>query len=147
MAASLGLKDSDGVIVSSVTAGGAAERAGLRRGDVIQSLNGRPVSDVNTLRNRVAEAGPGAAAELVIVRDGAEKRLSAKLEEVNAKRAARGGDGERDAEREADKTALGVSVAPLTPELAPRARGAEGHTGARRPGCRSGGSRGQRGHP
>jgi serine protease Do len=52
------------------------------------------------------------------VREGAEKRLNAKLDQADGRRAAREGEGEPDAEREADKAALGVAVTPLTPELA-----------------------------
>src|SRR5215510_1904145 len=78
MATSLGLKQAGGVIVSSVAPGSPADRAGLVRGDVITSLNGQPVHDMNTLRNRVAEAGPGTTAELVIIRNGSEKHVSAK---------------------------------------------------------------------
>src|SRR5213075_2417753 len=73
------------------------------------------------LRNRVAEAGPGATAELVIVRDAAEKQVSVKLEEANpgnnVKNARRGGESDSPSD---DSAALGVSVAPLTPELAQR---------------------------
>ena len=119
MAESLGLKESTGAIVSSVASGSAAERAGLKRGDVIQSFNGTPVHDTNTLRNRVAEAGPGSTAELVVLRDGSEKRLSVKLDEANPERSARASDGAPGTD---DNTALGVSVAPLTPELAARAK-------------------------
>jgi len=122
MAESLGLKSTGGVIVSGVSPDSAAERAGVKRGDVIQSFNGMAVHDTNALRNRVAEAGPGSTAELVILRDGAEKKLSVKLDEANPERMARRGS-ERDSEPGAnDKTALGVSVAPLTPELRDRAR-------------------------
>src|SRR5206468_1901028 len=73
MAASLGLKQVGGAIISSVTSGSAADRAGLKRGDVIESFNGQPVHDTNTLRNRVAEAQPGSNATVVIVRDGGER--------------------------------------------------------------------------
>src|SRR5580765_1438435 len=119
LAESLGLKQSTGAIVSNVTEGSAADKAGVKRGDVIQSFNGQPVHDTNTLRNRVSEAGPGSTAELVILRDGSEKRLSVKLDEASAMKSARRNDSEPGAE---DKTSLGVSVAPLTPELAARAR-------------------------
>src|SRR3954454_20693852 len=120
MAESLGLKHSHGAVVSSVTAGSAAEKAGIKRGDVIQSFNGLPVHDTNTLRNRVAEAGPGSSAEVVLLRDGSEKRLTVKLDEAKPSASARMRDGEPGASD--DKTALGVGVAPLTPELAERAR-------------------------
>ncbi len=119
MAESLGLKQSTGAIVSSVASGSAAERAGVKRGDVIQSFNGQPVHDTNTLRNRVAEAGPGSTAELIVLRDGSEKRLSVKLDEANPEKSARARDGAPGTD---DNTALGVSVAPLTPELAARAK-------------------------
>jgi Do/DeqQ family serine protease len=119
MAASLGLKESGGVIVSAVTPGSAADRAGLKRGDVIRSLNGQPVRDMNTLRNRVAETAPNTTADLLIVRDGAEKHVTAKLDELNARSAGGEFDGDESA-READKTALGVAVAPLTPDMASR---------------------------
>src|SRR3954447_24474726 len=119
MADSLGLKHSTGAIVSSVTDGSAADKAGVKRGDVIQSFNGLPVHDTNTLRNRVAEAGPGSSANIVLLRDGSEKRLTVKLDEAKGSASARlnSEPGASD-----DKTALGVAVAPLTPELAERAR-------------------------
>ena len=119
LAESLGLKDATGAIVSSVAPGSAAERAGVKRGDVIRSFNGVAVHDTNTLRNRVAEAGPGTTSELVIVRDGSEKRLSVKLDEASAGKSARANDEEPGVD---DKAALGVSVMPLTPELAARAK-------------------------
>ena len=118
MAASLGLKQPGGVIISGITPGSAAERAGLKRGDVIQSLNGQTVRDMNTLRNRIAETAPNATADLVIVRDGAERHVAAKLDELSA-RSARGGEPDGETEN-ADKTALGVSVAPVTPDIASR---------------------------
>ena len=122
LADSLGLKQAQGAIVSSVAAGSAAEHAGMKRGDVIESFNGQKVHDTNTLRNRVAEAGPGKTAELVIERDGAEKTVKVTLDEANPEKLARRG-GDRDGTPDSnDKSALGVSVAPLTPELRDRAR-------------------------
>jgi serine protease Do len=120
MADSLGLKQSTGAIVSSVSEGSAAETAGIKRGDIIQSFNGVAVHDTNTLRNRVAEAGPGSSADVVILRDGSEKHLTVKLDEATASKSTRMRDSEPEASD--DKTALGIAVAPLTPELAERAR-------------------------
>jgi serine protease Do len=89
----------------------------VRRGDVIKSFNGQPVQDFNALRNRVADATPGSNASVVVVRDGSEKTISLKLDEASASRQARDrSDGET-----SDKAALGVAVAPLTPDLASRA--------------------------
>jgi serine protease Do len=117
MAASLGLKEVGGVIVSSVEPGGAADRAGLKQGDVIQAFNGETVKDFNALRNRVADTPPGSTATVSIVRDGAQRDVTVKLSETTVGKSARNGESDSTAE---DKTALGVSVAPLTPELATR---------------------------
>jgi serine protease Do len=114
MAKSLGIEDVGGAIVSSVSPGGAADKAGLKQGDVIVSFDGQPVHDYNTLRNRVAATRPGSDAELVIIRDGAKKNVRVKLDELNADRVARNGADSATG----DQAALGVSVAPLTPELA-----------------------------
>jgi Do/DeqQ family serine protease len=118
MAESLGMKEARGAIVSSVAPGSAAERAGIKRGDVLKSFNSQPVRDINSLRNRVAEAGPGSNASVVVFRDGSERTLTVKLDEVSGGQAARGRDESSDPD---SKTALGVSVAPLTPDLAARA--------------------------
>jgi Do/DeqQ family serine protease len=116
LAESLGLKDVGGALIGSVTPGSAADRAGLKRGDVIQAFNGQPVHDTNSLRNRVAETAPGTTADVTIVRDGSEKHVSVKLDEAAGDRVARrSGESAGD-----DQAALGISVAPLTPELASR---------------------------
>jgi Do/DeqQ family serine protease len=127
MAENLGLSQATGAIVSNVTEGSAAEKAGIKRGDIIKSFNGLPVHDTNTLRNRVAEAGPGSSADVVILRDGSDKRLTVKLDEATASKSARARDGE--SAPSDDKTSLGVAVAPLTPELAERARASKGARG------------------
>jgi Do/DeqQ family serine protease len=116
MAQSLGLKQIGGVIVGSVQSGSAADRAGIKQGDVILSFNGQPVHDMNSLRNRVADTAPGTSANVVVWRDGGERTVTAKLEATKVGESAR-----RDSESDnGDKSALGVTVAPLTPELADR---------------------------
>ncbi|MFN7981418.1 MAG: DegQ family serine endoprotease [Vicinamibacterales bacterium] len=117
LAESLGLKDVSGAIVSSVASGSAAEKAGVKRGDVIKSFNGQPVPDFNTLRNRVADTLPGSSASVVVVRDGSEKTLNVKLDEAAVSREAR----ERSEAASDDHAALGVAVAPLSPDVARRA--------------------------
>lgn len=116
MAQTLGLRQIGGVIVGSVTSGSAAERAGIEQGDVILSFNGQPVHDMNSLRNRVADTKPGSSASVEIMRDGAGKTLNVKLDEAQPAKSARSDEGSTSE----DKTALGVSVAPLTPDLASR---------------------------
>jgi serine protease Do len=127
LASSLGLTEVAGVIISAVTPGSPADRAGLKQGDVIRAFNGENVKDLNSLRNRVAATDPGSSATVSIVRDGSKRDVTVKLDEVSASRSAR---GRNDAEPGTDdKAALGVSVAPLTPELAERYKAPRGAKG------------------
>jgi Do/DeqQ family serine protease len=81
IAASSGVKEGKGLLVAQVQAGGAAERAGIRKGDVITSLNGVEVNDPNTFRNQVASTAPGTEVTLTILRGGKEQQVRATLGE------------------------------------------------------------------
>jgi Do/DeqQ family serine protease len=123
IAQSLGLKEVRGVIVGSVQKGSAAEKAGLRQGDVITAFNGANVNEPNELRNLVAATQPGADVTLKILRDGREQELQVTVGELAAAGAgSRGGDDEGGGEQGEGGGRLGVNVAPLTPELATRLR-------------------------
>src|SRR5262249_21345181 len=50
MATSIGMSETKGVIVNSVSSGGAAEKAGIHQGDVITEVDGAKVADVNAFR-------------------------------------------------------------------------------------------------
>lgn len=68
MALSLGLPNANGVLILEAAANSPAGQAGLRFGDIVVGLNGRPVTHVNELRQRVASMTPGADAELEVWR-------------------------------------------------------------------------------
>jgi Do/DeqQ family serine protease len=128
IAQSLGMKEARGVIVGSVQKGSAAEKAGLKQGDVIVSFNGSIVNDANELRNLVAATQPGTDASVTILRDGREQQLKITLGELSASASSgREEGGEGGEQGEGGK--LGVEVTPLTPELASRLRLPEGHQG------------------
>ena len=59
LAGSLGLSEVKGALVSAVSEGSPAEKAGIRRGDVILEMNGQAVKDSNALRNTVSRLKPG----------------------------------------------------------------------------------------
>ncbi|MCX6543447.1 MAG: DegQ family serine endoprotease [Acidobacteria bacterium] len=118
MAANLGLKEVGGVIIGTVDPGSAADRAGLKQGDVIEAFNGQTVKDLNALRNRVADTPPGSKTTVTIVRDGATRDVPVTLSEAVASKTSE--KGESDSTTTEDRSALGISVAPLTPELADR---------------------------
>jgi S1-C subfamily serine protease len=114
LAAGLGLDKAEGALVSDVTEGGAAAKAGLKRGDVILSYQGRPVIDTNAFRNEVAATKPGTTVTLKVKRDGGEREVKATLEEMapaSDARRALDGEGEGSAR-------FGMTVQPLTPEIA-----------------------------
>lgn len=77
----LGIKENKGVVVIQVQPGSPAERAGLRKGDVITGLNDVEQSDPNVFRNQIASRAPGSEVTLTILRDGREQRLNATLGE------------------------------------------------------------------
>jgi serine protease Do len=115
LAASLGLKNVKGVLVSHVIAGGPADRAGLKEGDVILSLNGSEVNDVNALRNKVAASNPGSDAALTILRNGSQQQIRVKLGEFKP---ASGAAGDQSGGSGGTAGKLGLGVEPLTPDLA-----------------------------
>ena len=119
IAASLKLNNARGVIVSQVQPGSAAERAGVKRGDVILALNGNVVSDPNSFRNEIAGTPPGRTVTLRILREGNEQELRPTLGEFTPEeRAERGSEEESPAPRDSDGGKLGIAVQPLTPALA-----------------------------
>lgn len=80
-ATKLGVTQGPGVVVFDVQSGSAADRAGLRRGDVISALNGTGVTDPNTFRNQIARTPPGSEVTLTVKRDGQEQQVRATLGE------------------------------------------------------------------
>ncbi len=115
LARGLQLEAVGGALVSSVQPGGPAERAGIRRGDVITAINGVKLSDSNSLRNHVAALNPGTKATLTVLRDGRERTWTATLDELPSKVAAA-----EPTEGAANRGGAGLSVEPLTPDTARR---------------------------
>jgi Do/DeqQ family serine protease len=80
-ASQLGITQGPGVVVYNVLSGSGADRAGLRKGDVITALNGTQVNDPNSFRNLIASTAPGTEVTLTIKRDGSERQVRATLGE------------------------------------------------------------------
>ena len=119
IASSLRLSSPRGVVVSQIQPGSAAERAGLKRGDVILALNGNAVSDPNSFRNDIAATPPGQTVTLRIWREGNEQELRPTLGEfTREERRDRSTDNGSSAPRGNEDGRLGISAQPLTPALA-----------------------------
>jgi Do/DeqQ family serine protease len=69
MGASFRLGTTTGVLIEGVLRGGPAERAGLKPGDVLIAIEGKPVKDPNTMLNLVAALVPGKPASVRLRRD------------------------------------------------------------------------------
>src|SRR5689334_4875349 len=80
-ASKMGIDRGPGVVVYEVQPGSAADRAGLRKGDVITALNGTPINDPNAFRNLIAAIRPGSEVTLTIERGGSEQQVRATLGE------------------------------------------------------------------
>jgi serine protease DegQ len=70
LAESFGLKTQNGALIAGVLKNGPAGRAGIKPGDVMQSVNEQPVLDSSTLLNLIAALKPGETARLGVLRNG-----------------------------------------------------------------------------
>lgn len=83
LAKALDLEQRTGVIVTNVTAGSAADKAGVKRNDLITAINGEKIEDSNVLRNKVAGTQPGTEIKLTVLRDGKAIDLAVTLDEFD----------------------------------------------------------------
>lgn len=117
-ASAFGLDRPRGALVSDVSADGPADKAGIRPGDIILSVDGRPVEANSSLPTMISTLAPGTSTELEIWRDGRVRNATAKVVELVREGVVpaslrNGGNGriEAPAVKEAP---LGLSVRPLT---------------------------------
>lgn len=130
LAASLGLPKNRGEFIQGVEPNGAAAKAGVQPGDVVVSVDGKDVTRDQTLSFLVANVKPGDKIPIDIVRDGRKMRLTATVaqrpsEEELAQQsfdpdAEQGNDsfGKESGGTGLNEQSLGVSVIPLTPQIA-----------------------------
>ena len=108
------VNDTKGVLIPEVMVDSAAAKAGVQPGDVIVELDGQAVDKAADLQRKIAMKEPGANVEIVVVREGKRKTLTATLDKRPTKEAidaAKSGAA-------ADK--LGIAVQNLTDETAKR---------------------------
>lgn len=120
-AKALELKDTAGVLVSNVRAGSSAEKAGVKRGDIITAINGEKIEDSNVLRNKIAGTLPGSEIKLTVTREGNPVELTATLDEYNVEgTSATSSDSPGGAAPNAQPQSgkLGLSLQPVTPQAA-----------------------------
>ena len=112
-AENLGISGKHGALVSDVTSGGPAEKAGIRSGDVIVGFNGKEIRDEHELPQTVASTKPGKTANVRLLREGKEMTVAVTIAEMT------GEPGKPAGGHELPKN-LGLTVQDITPEIAQR---------------------------
>ena len=131
--AEFGLKAATGAVVSTVSPGGAASRAGIEPGDVIVEFNGHPVTKYDDLVKTVIATKPGTQVPVKVIRNKDQKTLNVTVDELDL-----------DAEQNAPQTrnngnqtppeehgaGFGLTLQDLTPATARRLQVPSGQSGA-----------------
>ncbi|SDN23659.1 serine protease Do [Desulfonauticus submarinus] len=113
-AKALGLEKAKGALVASVTPGDPADKAGVKPGDVIIAVNGRPVEDSSDLTRKIGNLLPGTKITISVWRKGKIKELKVILGERDLRKLARTSSKVQ----EFTFGELGISVRPITPKEA-----------------------------
>jgi serine protease Do len=111
LASELKLDEVRGAAIGEVTEDSAADKAGFRVYDVVIELDGQPVENAQDFRRKVARIKPGEDVDIVVIRKGRKKTLTATLD--------RRPDMAQSGKQEKD-THLGIEVHNLNKELAER---------------------------
>lgn len=109
MAKALGLSDIQGAVIAEIMPDSPAAKAGIIAGDVIISINDKPVTSAGTLKRAIALTKPGQSIALGIIRNGKEMSLTATV------------DVHPEASKkiiESTEELIGISVEALTPDIA-----------------------------
>jgi periplasmic serine protease, Do/DeqQ family len=107
IAKALGLKDTNGAVVTGVTGGSPADGAGLQTGDVLTAIDGKPVRSAQDVRNTEGLLPLGSKVKLSVQREGAPRDVTASIEAMKLA-SVEGG--------KVDRRLAGVTLTDLTPE-------------------------------
>src|SRR5215469_5272184 len=112
MAKAFGLSHGGGALISDVSAGSPAAKAGLQRGDIVLELNGQSVNGPDDLSVRISQMAPGSVVHLKTFRDGQNRDVDATLGEAPEQKP------ESQKGEQIPAALAGMNVQDLTPEIA-----------------------------
>jgi serine protease Do len=81
LASALGVKASEGAVVTEIVPDGPASKSGLQKDDVIVAMNGKEI-DGRSLRNAVGSMAPGSSINLKVLRNGTERNFTITLDRM-----------------------------------------------------------------
>ena len=111
----------NGVLVQEVTPGGPAEKAGLKAGDIITTIDGRSIKDGDDLVNEIASRRPGSNIRLGLIREGKPTDVAVTIDDRDKVFADLGNQQtENDNQQQGDpgEAKLGIVVREATPATA-----------------------------
>jgi serine protease Do len=106
-------KAKEGVLISQVYAGSPAEAGGIKRGDVVVSIDSKTVTKYRELQSIIAGEAVGKTVEIKVIRDGQEKTFNVKIAERNMDKIA---GQQKEALKQEAKKNLGIEAGDITPE-------------------------------
>ncbi len=84
LAKSVHVETLQGALIVEVVKGGPADKAGMKKNDVVISYRGKEIPDTSTLRNNVAETPIGTDAKITVLRNGKKEELTIKIGNLEA---------------------------------------------------------------
>jgi len=131
LAQSFGLDRPQGALVASVEPGGPAEKAGLKQGDVLLAIDGRPIERSNELPPLVANVKPGHKATFDVWRDRRKMQIAVTVGELKPEKVAAaggrsGGAPARESEQAVESGKLGLALRQPSEEEKQELKGAPG---------------------
>ncbi len=113
----------EGALIDSVAPGSPAEKAGIKRGDIVLGLNGEPITGSNDLTAQIASMSPGTTVHLKVFREGKTFDVAVTLAPGSAyagmpNEPQSGNEGSGESQENGGKALQGVQVQNLTPDIA-----------------------------
>jgi serine protease Do len=121
LARSFGLKGTDGVLVADVVPGAPADAGGIKRGDVIASINGEQIENVHELSRMIAGTKPQSQLDVTVTREQKTQNLKIQAGAMPQEEAAAvPAESQMSQQQEGSKEQLGLAIQTLTPEISAR---------------------------
>jgi len=109
-----GFTDVDGLYVQDVVGSGAAEAAGIKKGDILTKINGKTITGSPVLSETIGRLRPGDKVNITFKRDGKEKQVSLTLKGEESLKSASGASGKASKSATEIYNKLGASFIPAS---------------------------------